>query len=82
LIGGTLFAINISVKMTSITGKEMNHMKKEIIKHFGNISDDSVKRASGKSTTQTRNSGDMMENIADSIIDTICLQQQRGRFKN
>ena len=46
-------------------------MKKEIIKGFGDIVGDMVKGAGGKSSTKTRNSGDMVENIADSIIDTI-----------
>jgi len=46
-------------------------MKKEIIKGFGEIVGDMAKGVGGKSSTKTRNSGDMVENIADSIIDTI-----------
>ena len=46
-------------------------MKKEIIKGFGDIVTDMARGAGGKSSTKNRNSGDGVENIADSIINTI-----------
>ena len=46
-------------------------MKKEIIKGLGDIVGDMAKGAGGKSSTKNRKSGDMLGNMADTIIDTI-----------
>ncbi len=46
-------------------------MKKEIIKGLGDIVGGMAKGAGGKSSTKSRKSGDLMENIAGSIVDTI-----------
>ena len=46
-------------------------MKKEIIKGLNDIVGDMAKGAGAGSPTKDRNSGDKVENIAGSIIDTI-----------